>query len=334
MSTIIDNPEPLFKSIAVALVISVLVFVYTHHLVFGKRSPNFRYLSPNPISWWQGIYAPIVLVIASIIVLVIIIPFIPLTDCNFYLSDAAIEFCLRNFRSYSYRTIEILSALGLIIWIFSIAYLYQIEFLIRKNFSMQKFVRFLLIGFAAFSLSVFASFTIRNYEPIQSVLQSFIAENINKLSLISSSPSSVSVSPAISLISPSNPPVPTSPPITSAVVSTPPSTPPLSIVTSKTPLVISSTPPVTTITPQPPVSPVQADPFILATENALQASKLVQVAKAKAEWQKVADRWESAVTFMQVVPAIHPKYAIAQQKIVEYQANLDYAKLGGSRAVN
>lgn len=65
-----------------------------------------------------------------------------------------------------------------------------------------------------------------------------------------------------------------------------------------------------------------------------QASKLVQVAKTKAEWQKVAEHWDSAVTFMQAVPTSHPKHTIAQKKVLEYQANLDYAKRAGNLAVN
>ena len=65
-----------------------------------------------------------------------------------------------------------------------------------------------------------------------------------------------------------------------------------------------------------------------------QASKMVQVAKTKAEWQKVAEHWDSAVTFMQAVPTSHPKHTIAQKKVLEYQANLDYAKRAGNLAVN
>lgn len=322
MSTIVDHPEPLFRAIAVALLISIIIFVYTHHLLFGKRSPSFKYLSPNPISWWQGILAPIVSFLSIVIVLVITIPFIPINDCNFYLSDAAIELCLRNFRSYSYRTIEILSAIGLTIWVFSIAYLYQIEFLIRKNFSAQKFIRFLLISLGAFLLSIFVSFTIRNYQPIQGVLQGFITKSIDQLSSVASSPPSVASSPATPSGGSATSPAPTNAtsasPATSTTMLPPPSTP-------------TSVP---TATPQAASSPVQADPFVLGTENALKASKLVQVAKTKAEWQKVEEDWGSAVTFMQVVPASHPKYTIAQQKVIEYQSNLDYAKRAGALAAN
>jgi len=183
---------------------------------------------------------------------------------------------MRYLRSYDYRVLEAVVAIGLIIWIFSIAYLYQIEFLIRKNFSVQKFIKFLLIAIAGFSLVILSSFTIRNAPLMQELLQSAIKENSNKLSVVSPSPSA-------------------------------------------------------TITASP---PLQIDPFVQATENAIKASKLVQVAKTKLEWQEVAGYWENAITFMQVVPVSHPKYQIAQQKAKEYQSNLDYAKLGGSRAIN
>ncbi len=292
------------------LIILILIFTYIHHIVFAKETPNYKVFSPTLRSWWEGIYAAIVHITASLICIIIILPFILVPDCDL-LSPEFTRLCLRSidnyYYSYRYRYLETLVMIGFVMWIFSAAYLYQIEFLIRKNFSMQKFVKFLLIGFITFFLSIFASFTIRNHQPIQSFLQIIITENIERISSVFPSPLA-SKSPPSTITSAS--------PLTSGSILPTPSMP-------------ATVPTVTN-------SPVQAetDPFVLATENAMQASKLVQTAKTKAEWQKVADHWASAVTFMQVVPAIHPKYKIAQKKVLEYQANLDYAKRAGNLAVN
>ncbi len=299
-STISDNPAPLFNALLIALVISITVFAYINHILFGRDSPSFKIWQPSARSWWEGIYAPIVFTISWIIVFIIIIPFIPITNCNFDQPEY-LSLCINNFERYSSEVSESLLGIGLIIWIFAAAYLYQIEFLIKKNFSMQKFVRFLSIGFIAFTLFIFTSFTIRNQKPIQSLLQSAITETIDKVS-------SVSPSPTISPLAPNTSPL-----------------------TSSTTL---PNPPVPTITPLPANPLVQEDPFAKAIENALQASKLVQVAKTKAEWQEAANSWETAINFLIVVPESHPQYQVAQQKIREYQNNLDYARLAGSKAVS
>ncbi len=292
---------------SITLVTLIILFTYIHHIVFAKETPNFKVLLPTPRSWWEGIYAAIVHIVASLICIIVILPFILVPDCDL-LSSEFTRLCLRSidgyYYSHRYRYIQALFMVGFILWIFLAAYLYQIEFLIRKNFSMQKFVRFLLIAFMVFLLSIFASFAIRNYKPIQGFLQSLIAENIERIA---------SVLPSSSASTPTSDPPP-----------------PTSAATSATPLATLAPAIEQTVT----ASPVQADPFVLGTENALQASKLVQVAKTKAEWQQVADYWGSAVTFMQTVPASHPKYAIAQKKVIEYQSNLDYAKRASALAVN
>jgi hypothetical protein len=301
MSTISDNLAPLFNALLIALVISITIFAYINHILFGRNNTSFNPWQPSPRSWWEGIYAPIVAITSLIIACIIIIPFIPITDCNFNQAEY-LRLCINSFERYSGEFVETLFGLGIVIGIFTAAYLYQIEFLIRKNFSMQKFVRFLLIGFIAFTLFIFTSFTIRNQKPIQSLLQSAITETMDKVS-------SISPAPQVST------PTPDTSPLTSGTTLPNPPKPNIT-----TPLAVNSF--------------VPEDPFAKAIENALQASKLVQVAKTKAEWQNVAVSWETAINFLIVVPESHPQYQVAQQKIKEYQSNLDYARLAGSRAVS
>ncbi|HEY9727815.1 MAG TPA: hypothetical protein V6D50_15305 [Chroococcales cyanobacterium] len=44
------------------------------------------------------------------------------------------------------------------------------------------------------------------------------------------------------------------------------------------------------------------------------------------DWLLVVSQWQEAVALMKAVPASHSKYTVAQQKIMEYQRNLDYAQ--------
>ncbi|HBE19356.1 MAG TPA: hypothetical protein DEG17_23580 [Cyanobacteria bacterium UBA11149] len=81
-----------------------------------------------------------------------------------------------------------------------------------------------------------------------------------------------------------------------------------------------------------PISSPQADVFREAVNKAISAAQLTQSAKSKAQWNQVANEWESAIAFMETVPESSPNYAIAQKKAIEYQENLDYAKRAANLA--
>ncbi len=78
--------------------------------------------------------------------------------------------------------------------------------------------------------------------------------------------------------------------------------------------------------PGQPLQPESGDAFRDAVNAATAAANLTQTAKTGAEWQAVADSWSQAITLMKEVPSSHPKYAVAQAKAIEYQANLTYAQ--------
>ena len=78
--------------------------------------------------------------------------------------------------------------------------------------------------------------------------------------------------------------------------------------------------------PAEPIQPESGDVFRDAVNAAMAAANLTQTAKTGAEWQVVADTWSQAIALMQQVPSSHPRYAVAQAKAVEYQANLAYAQ--------
>ena len=56
------------------------------------------------------------------------------------------------------------------------------------------------------------------------------------------------------------------------------------------------------------------------------AANLAQKAKTETEWKAVASEWNKAIATLKSVPKTDPNYALAQQKIVEYQKNLDVAQ--------
>ena len=71
-----------------------------------------------------------------------------------------------------------------------------------------------------------------------------------------------------------------------------------------------------------------SDPWRDAVKKAESAGKLAfaKPPQTPQEWDALAKQWQSAIDAMKKVPANHPKYKEAQQKINDYQINLDYAK--------
>jgi YVTN family beta-propeller protein len=88
--------------------------------------------------------------------------------------------------------------------------------------------------------------------------------------------------------------------------------------------------------PQPTASPspqVQDSPqnfepdfFYQGANFAMAAAQWTQTAKTAGEWDAVAEKWQQAIAAMRSVPPDSRDYALAQQKIQEYQANLNYAQ--------
>ncbi len=85
------------------------------------------------------------------------------------------------------------------------------------------------------------------------------------------------------------------------------------------------------VTPSPVISEsptvlLQTDTFREAVSKAINAANLTQSAKSPDEWKTVVSQWETAIALMKTVPSSSPNYAIAQQKIIEYQKNITYAQ--------
>ncbi|MEH2090164.1 hypothetical protein [Nostoc sp.] len=85
------------------------------------------------------------------------------------------------------------------------------------------------------------------------------------------------------------------------------------------------------VTPSPvasesPTVLLQTDTFREAVSKAINAANLTQSAKSPDEWKTVVSQWQAAITLMKTVPSSSPNYVVAQQKIKEYQKNINYAE--------
>ena len=81
----------------------------------------------------------------------------------------------------------------------------------------------------------------------------------------------------------------------------------------------------------PPPSPVtlaspETDAFQEAENKAISAKNIAQIAQTKEDWTLVANRWQQAINLIKAVPKSHPKYALAQKQLAEYQTGLNNAQ--------
>ncbi len=72
--------------------------------------------------------------------------------------------------------------------------------------------------------------------------------------------------------------------------------------------------------------------FYNAVNKATSAAELTQAAKTKAQWNTVATNWQQAIALMKAVPKANANHKVAQQKVVEYQKNLNYAQQASANA--
>jgi hypothetical protein len=75
-----------------------------------------------------------------------------------------------------------------------------------------------------------------------------------------------------------------------------------------------------------PAAAPQLDSFKEAVNKAMSAATITQSANSQDDWLLVVSQRQEAIAQMKAVPASHSKYTVAQQKIMEYQRNLDYAQ--------
>ncbi|MBE9146026.1 hypothetical protein [Planktothrix mougeotii] len=72
--------------------------------------------------------------------------------------------------------------------------------------------------------------------------------------------------------------------------------------------------------------------FQQGLNEANSAALLTQTSKSKDEWEFVVSQWEKAIENMKAVSTSDINYGKAQQRVIQYQKNRDYARLAASRA--
>jgi hypothetical protein len=95
----------------------------------------------------------------------------------------------------------------------------------------------------------------------------------------------------------------------------------------------TSAPPTVQGSPSP-EQPPGAETWANAVRSAISASNKAGTAQTRAEWNEVANEWQKAVDLMKEVPEDNPNYQTAQQKVEQYQNNLNVAKQRAARASN
>lgn len=82
--------------------------------------------------------------------------------------------------------------------------------------------------------------------------------------------------------------------------------------------------PMATPTSQPSLSPQEA--YERALDAAYSATTIAQSAQSFSDWQLVINRWQEAIQLLQRVPSSSSYYAIAKEKLSQYQRNLSLAQ--------
>ncbi len=73
-------------------------------------------------------------------------------------------------------------------------------------------------------------------------------------------------------------------------------------------------------------TPAAEDPFRQGSERAMAAAELTQTAEFSEEWATVVMGWQQAIALLTAVPQASPNSALAQEKVVEYERNMQYAQ--------
>lgn len=293
---------------------SLIFCLFYHFSQAVTRSKDISYLSkliPYFKGLWEGIYGTFIIAFSFLVILNSMAAFFVLNCSLGSAGSEDVSSCIA--REFGYRAWEIFDSVEnfwdingrgvmmigkegfalrpwLVIWFAIAAYLYQVECLIRRYFTPKQLAKGL----------------------IMSLLAVLVASGIV---LFSKWPGSRQMMPVASQ-KPAD--VPSKP---LALKPTP--------LPAETPLPVPYAPAVATAPKIPLKAPPQMpqfDPFPVAMTKAQNAVKLSKSAKSEDEWSLVISHWQQASALMEAVPASSPNYAVAQQKVLEYQENLAIAQ--------
>ncbi len=317
------NSLELFVMFTILLILSPIIIIsFTHHCLhlllsrfiseiqapeIGKTQGFF----PGIMSWWEGLYAWLVIVISTLIAIFFCTIFLPSSNITY---TQSLEY-YRNFHN------KIIVTFGLF-YISAAALVYQIEYLVRQRiisgYSSNKktdtniYKTELKIDEKISQLPVeidvnkIKTYILSNQEETKNTNKRSSFRNLKKhlilVILIFLVPVIIYISSEVLEIFPLS-------------FKNQPETP------SKTVLVTPSP-----LTSESPNVLLKTDSFREAVNKAIKAANLTQLAKSPDEWKTVANEWQRAIALMKNVPSSSQNYPIAQQKIIEYQKNLNYAQ--------
>ncbi|MFO7030624.1 hypothetical protein B9T07_15850 [Limnospira fusiformis CCALA 023] len=280
--------------LASSLISAIAVFSYSHHFItsaFKKPRKFSKY--PGSQSIWEGILAVIILCIATLVFLIVVVPFYP-DQCYSYSS-----YC------------EFVVSSGMFISFISTLYLYQAEFLIRKHISRQQILKFASIAAVSCTLIISLNISYRNLAYIKGIVNNIVT---NSQSLIATTTQQTT-----------EPLINSEPPPEAEIESSPEPPPAVEIESSPEP------PPAAQIesSPEPLVN---SDPFAEAVRKATEAANLTQTAQSQQDWETISKNWQLASQLMQQVPFNDPNYLTAQDRAVLYYNNYNYSQTMATQA--
>ena len=324
----VHSPE-LFFIFTILLILSPIPIIsLTHHclhLLISRfiseiQAPEIgrtQGLLPGIMSWWEGLYAWLVIAISTLISFLFSIILIPLFNPNY---DRQLEY---------YTQLENINNIILMFGLFYIsagALIYQIEYLVRHRIisaysgNVKKDTSESNINLDTEKNTEKEVNRLRGEMGLHKIKSNILSNkgqntiieprrkdrSLNKkllfVFIIFSIPLGIYFSSGFSEIlrstSKSSTQIPSKP-----VLVTP------SPVTSESPIVL-----------------LQTDTFREAVSKAINAANLTQSAKSPDEWKTVVSQWQAAIALMKTVQSSSPNYLVAQQKIKEYQKNINYAE--------
>lgn len=353
LSALEEDMGSFWRGLGLIIPLSVVILSYIHHILFFDEAKTPYRWFPSPRSLWEGVYAPIVALLSLIMVVVLLLPFFPIVpSCN-YGAEFELASCLNSHEADVSNYLSTITEVSGIIWIVTSAYLYQIDYLIRNNFSLKTLAELIILGFIAFLAVSASSLLSKNSEVRQAI--NFPEQTKVPIAVNSEPTPSLPTAPTAKPLPP-NPETVKSDSFGDAVNKATNAANLAQNAQTQTQwqAVVAEWQKAIALMKSVPQSSENYDvaqnrvvqyqdnvvaikrrisrPFQQGIDAAQNAAFFATTAKSKAEWEFVATHWEEALASMKSVPPSNSNYAVAKNRVVQYQQNLNAARLAVSRA--
>ncbi len=338
LATLADRPELLTVLLILLLISPIPAIALFHHFFIsrfippipGEKFNKTQGFVPGLISWWESLYSWLVIVLSTLIATVFCTPLLPLFKLN-YKTIISID-------SLPQQNIQVIFAL---VWLISAAIFYQIEYLVKLRLVFGDSVsskpenanRDTSTNMASESMGSEIGVTQVQTTDKPASKKPTIFEFVAKQRNLPKKIFTIILIPLVALWVYSFAKLPE---VRQTISANPagenPSSAISELVTTKSKL--PDLPPRDDIATKSksPDSPPKNDNFELAVKKGKRAVKLTKTAQSHDQWKIVENKWKDAIELLETVPTSSPNYALAQQKIIQYQGHLDFARqnaLGG-----